>query len=98
MEQKEDAIVLLERAVELKTKFARAWADLAESYSEIEDYGKALDAVQRVIQLQPDLPFGFMIRGSILGKMHDHEGAIKSYGDALKIEPDHMGSKRSNAN
>ena len=92
MEQKEDAIVLLERAVELKPKFARAWADLAESYSEIEDYGKALDAVQRVIQLQPDLPFGFMIRGSILGKMHDHEGAIKSYGDALKIEPDHMGS------
>ena len=92
MEQKEDAIVLLERAVELKPKFARAWADLAESYSEIEDYGKALDAVQRVIQLQPDLPFGFMIRGSILGKMHDHEGAINSYGDALKIEPDHMGS------
>jgi len=92
MEQKEDAIVLLERAVELKPKFARAWADLAESYSEIENYGKALDAVQRVIQLQPDLPFGFMIRGSILGKMHDHEGAIKSYGDALKIEPDHMGS------
>ena len=92
MEQKEDAIVLLERAVELKPKFARAWADLAESYSEIEDYGKALDAVQRVIQLQPDLPFGFMIRGSILGKMHDHDGAIKSYGDALKIEPDHMGS------
>jgi len=92
MEQKEDAIVLLERAVELKPKFARAWADLAESFSEIEDYGKALDAVQRVIQLQPDLPFGFMIRGSILGKMHDHEGAIKSYGDALKIEPDHMGS------
>ena len=92
MEQKEDAIVLLERAVELKPKFAGAWADLAESYSEIENYGKALDAVQRVIQLQPELPFGFMIRGSILGKMSDHDGALQSYQDALDIEPDHMGS------
>ena len=92
MEQKEDAIVLLERAVELKPKFAGAWGDLAESYTEIESYGKALDAVQRVIQLQPDLPFGFMIRGSILGKMSDHEGSIEAYHQALKIEPDHLGS------
>ena len=92
MEQKEDAIVLLERAVELKPKFAGAWGDLAESYTEVESYGKALDAVQRVIQLQPDLPFGFMIRGSILGKMSDHEGAIEAYHQALKIEPDHLGS------
>ena len=92
MEQKEDAIVLLERAVELKPKFAGAWGDLAESYTEIESYGKALDAVQRVIQLQPDLPFGFMIRGSILGKMSDHQGSIEAYHQALKIEPDHLGS------
>ena len=92
MEQKQDAIILLERAVELKPKFSGAWGDLAESYSEVDDYGKALDAVQRVIKLQPQLPFGFMIRGGILGKMSDHEGAIKSYQDALNVEPDHMGS------
>ena len=92
MEQKQDAITLLERAVELKPKFSGAWGDLAESYSEIDDYGKALDAVQRVIKLQPQLPFGFMIRGGILAKMSDHEGAIKSYEDALGVEPDHMGS------
>ena len=61
MEQKQDAIILLERAVELKPKFSGAWGDLAESYSEVDDYGKALDAVQRVIKLQPQLPFGFMI-------------------------------------
>ena len=41
MEQKDDAIVLLERAVELKPKFAGAWGDLAESYTEIESYGKS---------------------------------------------------------
>ncbi len=92
MEQNEDSIVLLEKAVELKPKYARAWAELAESYSAIDDYGKALDAVQRVIQLQPNLPFGLMIRGSILAKMHDHKGAIKSYEEALTIEPDHIGS------
>ena len=33
-----------------------------------------------------------MIRGSILGKMSDHEGSIEAYHQALKIEPDHLGS------
>ena len=92
LEQKEDAIVLLERAVELKEKFAGAWSDLAEAYSDIDEFGKALDAVQRVIKLQPDLPFGFTVRGSILTKSGDHEGAIASYEQALTIEPDHLGS------
>ena len=92
MEQRPDAITLLERAVQIKPRFAGAWADLAETYTESEDYGKALDAVQRVIKLQPKLPFGHMIRGSILGKMDDHEGSIKSYKSALEIEPQHIGS------
>ena len=51
-----------------------------------------MDAVQRVIKLQPNLPFGHMIRGSILGKMDDHKGSIESYENALKIEPQHIGS------
>ena len=92
MEQRDDAIVLLERAVQIKPKFAGAWADLAETYTEAENFGKALDAVQRVIKLQPNLPFGHMIRGSILGKMDDHEGSIESYKSALEIEPQHIGS------
>ena len=92
LEQKDDAIVLLERAVELKPKFAGAWSDLAEAYSDIDEYGKALDAVQRVIKLQPDLPFGFMVRGGILTKSGDHQGGIAAYEEALKIEPDHLGS------
>ena len=92
LEQRDDAIVLLERAVELKPKFAGAWADLAETYTESEKFGEALDAVQRVIKLQPNMPFGHMIRGSILGKKDDHEGAINAFKEALEIEPDHIGS------
>ena len=76
LEQRDDAIILLERAVELKPKFAGAWADLAETYTESEKFGEALDAVQRVIKLQPNMPFGHMIRGSILGKKDDHEGCL----------------------
>ena len=72
LEQQDDATVLLERAVELKPKFAGAWSDLAEAYSDTDEFGKALDAVQRVIKLQPDLPFGFMVRGGILTKSGDH--------------------------
>ena len=92
LEQRDDAIVLLERAVELKPKFAGAWADLAETYTESEKFGEALDAVQRVIKLQPNMPFGHMIRGSILGKKDDHEGAINAFKEALEIEPEHIGS------
>ena len=92
LEQRDDAIILLERAVELKPKFAGAWADLAETYTESEKFGEALDAVQRVIKLQPNMPFGHMIRGSILGKKDDHEGAINAFKEALEIEPEHIGS------
>ena len=92
LEQKDDAIVLLERAVELKPKFSGAWSDLAEAYSDTDEFGKALDAVQRVIKLQPDLPFGFMVRAGILTKSGDHQGGLEAYEEALKIEPDHVGS------
>ena len=92
MEQREDAIILLQRAVELKPKFSGAWADLAETLSDSDEFGKALDAAQRVIKLQPNLPFGFMLRGTILGQSGNHEGAINAYREALKIEPNHIGS------
>ena len=33
-----------------------------------------------------------MVRGGILTKSGDHQGGIAAYEEALKIEPDHLGS------
>ena len=89
MEQRPDAITLLERAVQIKPRFAGAWADLAETYTESEDYGKALDAVQESHQTSAKITIRTHDQGSILGKMDDHEGS-KNPIRALEIEPQHI--------
>ncbi|GIS40765.1 MAG: hypothetical protein Ct9H90mP13_06110 [Pseudomonadota bacterium] len=83
MEQRPDAITLLERAVQIKPRFAGAWADLAETYPESRIMERHWMQFKEY-QTSAKITIRTMIRGSILGKMDDHEGSIKSYKSASK--------------
>ena len=62
------AISDLDKALELDPKFADALYALAAAYKKLEDYHKALEALEKLLQLSPDHVFGRALKKLILQK------------------------------
>jgi TolB-like protein/Tfp pilus assembly protein PilF len=95
----EAAISLLERAVTLDPTFARAHAELARAYTvrlfyfapeETQWEEKAFVAIEKALELNPDLAEAHFARGYLLwtpSNHFPHEQAIQAYHRALDANP-----------
>jgi TolB-like protein/Tfp pilus assembly protein PilF len=95
----EVAISLLERAVTLDPTFARAHAELAHAYTvrlfyfapeEKQWEEKAFVAIEKALELNPDLAEAHFARGFLLwtpSNHFPHEQAIQAYRRALDVNP-----------
>ncbi len=86
------AIESLRNAVELDPKYALAWAALGTAYLRAAEGGAgttelALDAVQRAIDLNPDMPSAYVTRVSIDIAQNRLEDAIADAMHARRIAP-----------
>ena len=93
------AIDALKRAVETDPQFAAGWAELAQAYvwklflfapGEKDLQEKAFTAVQRALDLDPDLPEAYLARGRLLwtpANHFPHDKAIQEYRRALALNP-----------
>jgi len=91
------AIGYLKEALGRDPEFALAWVQLGTAYSHeaglgwapvAEGYGRAREAVERALSLDPDIPEGHAILGWI--RMHygwDFRGAQTSFSRALELAP-----------
>ena len=100
-ENNENAIRLLEQAIDADPNFAPAYAELAEAYNVQAFYftsgaeKKKLNenaevAVEKALALNPDLPEGHSARGLLLWTHENrfpHEQAIQSFKRALALNP-----------
>ncbi|MEK7315295.1 MAG: protein kinase [Candidatus Eisenbacteria bacterium] len=87
----------LKEALELDPDFALAWAELGRAYSTEGDlgwvavadaYGRAREAIERALSLEPDLAEGHARMGEIqLNYDWDWRGAEASYRRALALAP-----------
>lgn len=50
-------------------------------------YGQALDDLQQVVRLEPDMLFAQYNIGNIYVLLHDHERAVEAYSRVLEIDP-----------
>jgi serine/threonine protein kinase/Tfp pilus assembly protein PilF len=93
-----NGIAALEAAVALDPSYALAWARLAQSYATqgaygwapvFEGYGKARKAVERALELAPDLPEAYIVLSNIQSA-HDWDlgAAEASVRRALELAPD----------
>lgn len=64
---------------------------IADNYSEMGDYAKALSTIDRTIQMNPDDDNLIARRADILGESGDVEGAIIQWGEYIKKNPDFYG-------
>jgi len=92
------AIRMFERAVELDPGFALAYARLCDIHSHMyalrydhsqERVAMAKQAVDKALQLDPDLPEAHYALGRYYSAIKDRERALEQYAIVLKSQPNH---------
>ena len=84
-----DAIVLLERALELAPDYYRAWMDLGHARHEQDKTDEALEAYTRAQQLEPERPNPFASAGTVNAMAGRHDAALALFDQALERDPNH---------
>lgn len=69
------------------TAQAKRLFDQARQKYDRGDLGGAMADVEKGLELAPDQPAGWVLKGMTQGRMADYEGAIASYGRALQLDP-----------
>src|SRR3712207_2534257 len=90
-----EAIRLLTQAVEKDPKLARAWQELAQAHDLTTSFDtdpkiaqpKALDAIQRALELDPLDASAHAVLGNIVGPMGDFARAEAAFETALRLQP-----------
>jgi superkiller protein 3 len=84
----DDAIACYRKAIELNPKFVPAYQRLAAILlSQQRDFDGAIEVIQKVISLQPDLAAPHVNLGRALSSKGREREAIASFRNALRIEP-----------
>ena len=88
------SIAHMRRILDRYPKFALAWAELARGYAyettrgwTAEGYGRAREAAERALALEPDLADAHLMLGWIQMFHQDWKGAKASYDRALELAP-----------
>lgn len=76
------------RAIELDSDFAQAYAARGELWLKNRDYARAIEDFDRAIALQPDDDAALVGRGSAREAAGDYERAIRDFNRAILLKPD----------
>ncbi len=85
----EEAIELLNKAVDVYPKYMKAYLQLAELHTKLEQYEEAKKAYQKILSLKENPANQFMVNmkiGDLNMLQHDYKAAIKNYEVCEKIE------------
>ncbi len=92
-----EAMELFQQAIAIDPNYARAWAGVADCYSQMVQWGGTLDraellrrgleAARKAIELNPRLPEGYKAEALALGFGGDRDGARASLYRAIEADP-----------
>ncbi len=82
-----DAVASYEKALELNTTDALAWAGYGAALYGTGSYEDARDACQQSLSLRPDLPSAHYWEGKSLFMLGDETGALSSLNHTVSIDP-----------
>ena len=80
-----DAEALLDRALEIAPDFSLGWMDIGLARQEQDKTAEAIDAFNRVIQLEPAKPNGYVSAGTVKAMIGEHDEAQILVGKAPVI-------------
>ncbi|MBV6624259.1 MAG: tetratricopeptide repeat protein [Rivularia sp. (in: Bacteria)] len=87
LSQSEEAIAALEEATRLKPDFFAAWKYLGENYRKLKQLDKALVAINKAIELQPQNPILYNQKYWVLFELKDDVSAEAAITEAIKLGP-----------
>jgi tetratricopeptide (TPR) repeat protein len=87
-----DAEALLERALEIAPDFHQGWNDLGLARQEQDKTEAAIVAFQRVIQLEPHRPAGYVSVGTVCAMIGQHDESMDMFRKALEKDPTNFGA------
>jgi tetratricopeptide (TPR) repeat protein len=87
----DNALVDLNRAIELEPSFAAAYVNRGATYSELHRYDEALADLDRAIRLDRTLTHAYANRGTAYEGLGRYEEALVDYGTAIELNPTFAG-------
>ncbi len=84
-----DAIGELEKALDLDPNYGRAFELFAYLYMDMGDMAKATEYLKKYSAVNPGDADPYVAMGDLYFRLGRLDGAIASYGEALKIKPDY---------
>ena len=87
----EEAIPLLERAVEEDPTLVGAWETLGWAYWQMDRHDDASALWQRLVTIAPDEPMGYNLLAQVATYEGDFEKAKELYNTSLRLNPDQYG-------
>lgn len=86
-EEYEEAIALLDRAVELAPEYAPAYHELGNCYQLTTRFDPALENYDKSLELDPELGTAYRNRGNAYKKLGEFEKATEDYTEAIERKP-----------
>jgi len=83
-----EAIALLRKAIDIDPGFKRAYRELISHYLDIDQRDSAQWAFDKYVELSPDDPGPYNLRGNLYRNKGEFEAAIAEYRKALEISRD----------
>ncbi len=92
LQQPDNALRDLNRAIELAPNDAQAYANRGTVYSNLQQYDKALQDLKKAIDLAPDDERFYVSRGVVYAKMEEYDNALRDLNKAIELRPDYTGA------
>jgi tetratricopeptide (TPR) repeat protein len=96
--EREAALALFTRAVEVQPDFAEAHNNRGVVLQELKRWDEALRSYERALQLSPDYVDALYNRGVVLGELKRWEDALQSYERVIALQRDHPRAHNNRGN
>ena len=63
------------------------WYNEGVKYTNYHEYGKALECINKAINLKPDFAMAYALRGHVYSELVRYEEAIEDYTKAISLDP-----------
>jgi tetratricopeptide (TPR) repeat protein len=91
------AVSPLRRVTAERPDFPGGWQALAQCYGALRQYGQAVPAYRKAMELKPDAVTAYNL-GVVAGKAGDWDTAVAAYDQALELDPAKLEAEYNRAN
>ncbi len=82
-----DSVLILEKGIELIPGSATIWSEYGVSFFHLGDKSKALECMNKAVELDAENSYRYSSRAYIRANMGDTGGAIEDYNTAVELDP-----------